>query len=199
MKRTGFRLFSQRAWLSLVLIIVIHSPIHAEPVHAKPAEGVIKSLIDGPLGELANSLAVVSSLRAQNTMHQSLTDQQIQELDTRWRAGDTSLITPVLTNDLSTYLIAYAQKSDGLYGEIFVIDRKGLNVGQSAVTSDYWQGDEEIFIHAFADEQHVSPPTYDESTAMEEIKVALPVKDETGAILGVLAVGINAAKIATLQ
>jgi hypothetical protein len=26
--------------------------------------------------------------------------------------------------------------------EMFVMDAKGLNVGQSDVTSDYWQGDE---------------------------------------------------------
>jgi serine/threonine protein kinase len=57
--------------------------------------------------------------------------------------GDTSvaLIDSLLKNELSAFLAKKKAESKGLLTEIFVMDNKGLNVGQSDVTSDYgWPG-----------------------------------------------------------
>lgn len=166
------------------------------PANAESAKGALRSLIENPLTTLAASLQVVSTVRAQNAMHAELTMPDISDLDTRWRAGDATLVKPVMDNDLSSYLTAWAARWNGLYTEIFVMDSKGLNVGQSVVTSDYWQGDEEVFRHASGGELHVSKPYLDESTGKQQIMVSLPVRDEQQRIIGVLAVGIDEGKLA---
>jgi hypothetical protein len=165
-------------------------------VHAEAARGALRTLIEGPLTQLAGSLQVVSTVRAQNAMHASLQPTDITALDARWRAGDATLVQPVMGNDLSSFLTAWAAQGGGLYTEIFVMDDKGLNVGQSAITSDYWQGDEEVFTHAFGGELHVSPPYLDDSTGRYQVQVSLPVRDEQQRIIGVLAVGVDEAKLA---
>src|SRR3546814_7367781 len=53
-------------------------------------------------------------------------------------------------NPLSSYLIRKKAESNGLFAELFVFDAKGMNVGQSSVTSDYWQGDEDKYLETFA-------------------------------------------------
>ena len=182
--------------LSWVIVVACALVLPAASLRADPAAGDFQTLVDGPLRDLSQSLQVISTLRAQNAMHKNVTNDTVRELDVRWRQGDTELIHAVMDNDLSSYLTAYAARSGGLYSEIFVIDDKGLNVGQSAVTTDYWQGDEAFFQHAFAGESHVGLQELDESTQKQQIKVSLPVRDEEGHIMGVLAVGVDADRFA---
>ena len=47
-----------------------------------------------------------------------------------------------MANPLSNYLKQVKRDNGDLFAEIYVMDNKGLNVGQSDVTPDYWQGDE---------------------------------------------------------
>ena len=89
---------------------------------------------------------VVEAIKQQNARTQSLSEQEIVSLDKKWRAEvDASakpLIDSVLKNKLSSFLNKKKQEAEGMITEVFVMDAKGLNVGQSDVTSDYWQGDE---------------------------------------------------------
>ncbi len=55
-----------------------------------------------------------------------------------------------MSSPLSVYLARIQGKSLGLYAEVFVMDKTGLNVGQSSVTSDFWQGDEDKYQKTFA-------------------------------------------------
>ncbi len=83
---------------------------------------------------------------AQNARYADLSQSDIDALDTKWRdereAEAQPLISAVLSNPVSTYLTRVQAQSIGLYTEIFVMDDKGLNVGQSNISSDFWQGDE---------------------------------------------------------
>jgi len=94
----------------------------------------------------ANSNVVYLTLADRNAKNVSLDEAKIDALDKQWRAerktSDQPLITAVLSSPLSGYLTRIQANSLGLYSEIFVMDAKGLNAGQSAITSDYWQGDE---------------------------------------------------------
>src|SRR3546814_14062372 len=88
---------------------------------------------------------VIDAIKAQNAKHASLAQDKIDALDKQWRAetkaGAKPLIDSVIGNPLSAYLKKKEADSKGLVTEIFVMEDKGLNVGQSDVTSDYWQGD----------------------------------------------------------
>ncbi|MEM8755288.1 MAG: hypothetical protein AAGF90_20180, partial [Pseudomonadota bacterium] len=70
---------------------------------------------------------------------------------------------------------------------------KGLNVGQSAKTSDYWQGDEAKWRETYLvgpDAIHVSDVEEDESTQTFQIQVSLPIVDG-GAPIGAVTVGVD--------
>jgi hypothetical protein len=75
------------------------------------------------------------------------------------------------------------------------MDDKGLNVGQSDVTSDYWQGDEPKWQKTFKvgpDTVFVDKVEKDESSEQLQIQVSVSIKDpETGKVIGAVTLGIN--------
>jgi len=113
---------------------------------------ISKSVIADVRKWLARPVVFIS-IQAQNQKHSGLAQSEIISLDKQWRRerkeSDQPLIAATLSNPLSSYLTQIQSASGGLFTEIFVMDQKGLNVGQSSVTSDYWQGDEGKFKKTF--------------------------------------------------
>ena len=143
--------------------------------------------------------AVVGAIKAQNEANAGLAQGDIDALDQKWRAGvdggDASLIDDVVGNALSDYLRDKQMASNGVITEIFVMDAKGLNVGQSDVTSDYWQGDEGKWQKTYgagdAAAIFVDEAEKDESTQMLQSQVSMTIADESGAPIGAITIGIN--------
>jgi glycerol-3-phosphate dehydrogenase len=148
--------------------------------------------------------AVVNAVKAQNQKHASLTQADIDGMDKKWRAetgaGSQPMIQAVLSNGLSKFLKAKKDGSKGLYTEIFVMDNKGLNVGQSDITSDYWQGDEAKWQKTYsvgASAIHISDVAKDESTQSFQSQLSLPVVDPANnQVIGAVTIGINVEQIA---
>ncbi len=162
---------------------------------------------EGPITELAGSEikawltdpTIVGAVKNQNAQHASLSEADIQRLDKQWR-GETAgsaqpMISKVLSNSLSDFLKKKTEASQGLYTEIFVMDNKGLNVGQSAVTSDYWQGDEAKWQKTYlvgADAMHIGGVKKDESTQSFQSQLSLPIVDPAdNTVIGAITIGIN--------
>ena len=128
-----------------------------------------------------------------------MTQADINKLDKQWMAetGSSSqpLIKSLLSNDLSKFLRAKKEASKGLFTEIFVMDNKGLNVGQSDVTSDYWQGDEAKWQKTFLvgpKAIHISDVKKDESTQTYQSQLSLPVVDPANnQVIGAITLGVN--------
>lgn len=101
---------------------------------------------------LANPV-VALSITSQNKLRKDMTQDEIDAADKQWRAEreaeDQPLVAAILTNPLSSYLTQVQARSGGMYAEIFVMDSVGLNVGQSSITSDFWQGDEAKFQNTY--------------------------------------------------
>jgi hypothetical protein len=101
---------------------------------------------------LANPV-VELSISSQNKLRTDMTQEQIDAADLQWRAEreaeDQPLVAAILTNPLSSYLTQVQARSGGMFAEIFVMDAVGLNVGQSSITSDFWQGDEAKFQNTY--------------------------------------------------
>ncbi|WP_215907569.1 PDC sensor domain-containing protein [Thalassospira marina] len=143
--------------------------------------------------------AVIDAVKAQNAENANLTQADIDKLDTEWRAetsaSDKPLIDKVLGRDLSKFLRQKADETEGLITEVFVMDDKGLNVGQSDVTSDYWQGDEDKWQKTFlvgASAMHLSEVELDESTQTYQSQLSLPIVDADGStVIGAVTVGLN--------
>ncbi len=141
--------------------------------------------------------AVISAVKAQNTKNAGLSQGDIDALDKQWRAETSAsaqpMITEVLGNSLSGFLLGKQDASEGLITEIFVMDNKGLNVGQSGVTSDYWQGDEgkwQKTYQAGAGSMHISDVEQDESTQTYQSQLSLPIVDG-GSVIGAVTIGLN--------
>lgn len=149
--------------------------------------------------EWLNHSEVVSAINAQNSKHESLSETEIVSLDKQWRAETSAsskpLVDAILANSLSSYLADVKENSAGVYTEIFVMDNKGLNVGQSDVTSDYWQGDEAKWQKTYpmgANAVHVGEVEFDDSSQQFQSQVSMSVVDPaSGQVIGAVTVGIN--------
>jgi len=136
-----------------------------------PSLAMIDQALITKVREWSNSNVVHLTLSERNKKNASVDQAKIDALDKQWREerkkDDQPLITAVLSSPLSGYLTRIQARSLGLYTEIFVMDNKGLNAGQSSVTSDYWQGDEDKWQKTFLvgpDAVFIDKPEYDKTT-----------------------------------
>jgi hypothetical protein len=165
---------------------------------ANEFEPQLRTFADESVKSWISDAAVIAAIKAQNKKTAGFAEADIIKLDKQWRAetakDERPLINKVLGTELSKYLAGKKEASEGLVTEIFVMDAKGLNVGQSDVTSDYWQGDEAKWKKTFlagAGSIHISEVEEDESTQTFQSQVSLPVVDESGKVVGAVTVGVN--------
>lgn len=187
--------FAKTVALGASLLAVMAPMASAEQPHVAP----IKAYVESELRQKVSNARVVSAIMAQNREHARLRQSEIDSLDKQWRAevnaGSGPLTAKLLSKDLSRYLGTVQRDSRGLITEVFVMDAKGLNVGQSTLTSDYWQGDEAKWKKTFGsgkDTIFVDEIEVDESTQALQSQVSFSIVDpDTGEIIGAVTAGIN--------
>ena len=175
-------------------VAMIATPASAD-AHKEAAEAFIKTKVMPWL----ESAEVVSAINAQNQENAGLAQGDIDKLDKQWRAevdaSSKPLIDKVMKNALSKFLAAKKNEFDGAVTEMFVMDDKGLNVGQSDVTSDFWQGDEAKWKKTYKmgpTALFVDDVEQDESTQQLQSQVSVSIKDPaTGKVIGAITVGVN--------
>lgn len=171
------------------------------PASAETAKPDVHRLITAPVVEemrhWIETDIVRISVGAQNARLQKLPQDQIDALDAQWRAeresDDKPLIAATLSNPLSVYLTRLQGKSLGLYAEIFVMDHNGLNVGQSSITGDFWQGDEAKFQKTYdvsGDALFVDEPEWDEDNKIWRGQVSFTLTDN-GKSIGAVTMEVN--------
>ena len=168
-----------------------------------PAQGqdvralAVADFIESNVRPWLDEPAILNAIIAQNAAHAGLSQAAINDLDARWRAelsrAKRPMIEAQLSNALSLYLKGRQRAAEGLITEIFVMDNRGLNVGQSDITSDYWQGDEAKWRESFGvDAFYIEDAERDESTQLMQSQASLPIIDpKTGAVIGTITVGVN--------
>ncbi len=183
------------AALALALATVFSGPALAADEH----EAKLRELIQTKILHFVQKPIVVDSVMRQNRNNASLTARQINRLDQIWRdevkrAGG-ALIAEVLANPLSSYLKQVKQANGDLFTEIYVMDNKGLNVGQSDVTPDYWQGDEGKWQKTFLAGRgafRISKGKIDPSTNKRQARVTVTIVDQaTNRVIGAVTIGVN--------
>jgi hypothetical protein len=188
----------RRMFLALAVLsgLAFSAPaVHGEEAYVSQAKKYVTSNVVSWL----NDKVVIDAIKAQNTKNASLTQADIDRLDKQWRAevdaAQKPLIESVMKNELSAFLAKKEGESHGIITEMFVMDDKGLNVGQSDVTSDYWQGDEAKWQKTFLvspDAVFVDKVEKDESTQQLQVQVSVSIKDpQTGKAIGAITIGLN--------
>jgi hypothetical protein len=187
----AFRMFA--LVLAAGLPLAFAAPASAQDKHVPKAQ----AWAEKTLRDWMKDPVVIAAVKAQNVKHADLTQDKIDALDKQWRAETKAsakpLINEVMGNALSALLKKKEAEGKGLVTEIFVMDNKGLNVGQSDVTSDYWQGDEAKWQKTFS----VGPAAVfvdkvdkDESTQKFQTQVSISIVDG-GAVIGAVTVGLD--------
>lgn len=177
-----------------LLATVAFGEAAAEEPHVPPVTAYVEAHVRAWIADPV----IIGAVKAQNVESSKLDPAAIQALDQTWRSEAGSdghpMIDKVLSSPLSAFLRNKQDESDGSITEIFVMDASGLNVGQSDITSDYWQGDEAKFIEgwrAVGGHVFVDIAEKDESTQMLQSQASIAITDETGKPIGVITVGIN--------
>ncbi len=186
---------SRGATLVLALATAVSGPVLA----ADEQEAKLRALIHTKIMQFVQKPIVVDSVMQQNRNNASLDERQINRLDRIWRdevkrAGG-ALIAEVLANPLSSYLRQVKQAHGDLFTEIYVMDNKGLNVGQSDLTPDYWQGDEGKWQKTFLAGRgafRISKGKIDPSTNKRQARVTVTIVDPaTNRVIGAVTIGVN--------
>ncbi|HWA49532.1 MAG TPA: hypothetical protein VG742_14770 [Dongiaceae bacterium] len=173
-----------------------------EVASAAPAPVSTSIITPAFVDELRQDLLVpvtILSVNASNKRHEGVQQAEIDALDNAWKteakSDDQPLIAEILSSPLSSYLLYMQAKSAGLFTEVFVMDKFGLNVGQSSVTSDYWQGDEDKFQKTFdvgPDAVFVDEPEFHDETKTWRTQVNFTIVDpESKASIGAVTAEIN--------
>lgn len=143
---------------------------------------------------------VVKAVNDQNVANAKLKSYDINKLDNSWMdRTNKALIDSKMHNALSTLLTAKRNELNKAAGsavilEIFVFDKKGLNVGETDLTQDYNQGDEAKYWKTYG----VGP----DAIFIDDIEpdggkpnisqASLTIKDPaTGKSIGAMTVGID--------
>ena len=181
--------------IAAIAAIFIAPAAHAAGEH----EGPIRELVQNQIKGWTSNPTILNAIRSQNSSHASLSQADIDSLDKQWRAqtsaGSKPMIDELLGRPASKELAGYKNEGAGLFTEIFVMDNKGLNVAQSDVTSDYWQGDEAKWKKTFLagpDAVFIDEVEFDESTQTYQAQVSVSIADpDNGNAIGAITVGVN--------
>jgi hypothetical protein len=148
---------------------------------------------------------VVNAIKAQNERHAGLQQADIDALDLKWRAEIASddnhrpFVAEIMDNELSGFLKARQRAADWMIVEIIVMDAKGLNVGLSTPSSDYWQGDEakhQKTYQAGTDALFIDEVEFEEETGLLLSQANRTIFDpETGAPIGAVTISVNMNKL----
>ena len=166
---------------------------------ANEFESQILDILNNQVKSWLSDPVIVEAIKAQNAEHASISEADIDTLDKKWRAeakaGGGDMISGVLAKDISKFLTGKKEGSNGIFSEIFVMDNKGLNVGQSDVTSDYMQGDEGKWQKTYSvgpDAVFVDEVEFDDSSQTFQSQVSTTVVDPAdGKPIGAITLGIN--------
>jgi len=125
---------------------------------------------------------IIDSVKLSNQRQATITLEEISELDKDWvesrKAGrKNQTMKDSLSGTVANRLKEF-QKDHPEFVEIFVTNKHGLNVGQTNITSDYYQADEDWWIRAYNKGKgatFVGEIEYDESAGAEVIGIFFPI------------------------
>jgi hypothetical protein len=187
--------FLSAAMLTLLICTNAASAQNSAPIPSS----IISPDVIAEMRERIIQQVTILSITAANEAHAGVDQATIDQMDASWRSeaesDDQPFIAEILSSPLSNYLLYIQAGSAGLYTEIFVMDKFGLNVGQSSVTSDYWQGDEDKFQKTFAvgpDAVFIDEAEFHDETKTWRTQVNLTVVDpSTKESIGAVTIEFN--------
>jgi len=133
------------------------------------------------------------SIAESNLKYENMSPESVKrffsDADKKWKEATSGspILKEYLGKPLSLRLKKLTANSKSIV-EIFVTDKKGALVASSGRTSDFYQADEEWWKHAFdggKGKSCVEKIEFDESSDTWVLPIAVPLRDESGGVIGV--------------
>jgi len=144
------------------------------------------------LETLSRTPSIIATVQKVNTDRSAWTAEYIAAQDKAWIDKNPSIEATqqeIASNDLSQYLKEFVKRNPEEV-EVFVTDKKGLNIAMTDRTSDFLQGDEGWWKAAYADgtgKTFIDSVEYDESTKTYAMNIGVPIRDpKTQDVIGIL-------------
>lgn len=190
------------ALFAALAVVAVFWSVSAGAQNQAPSNDILDEEAIAGIREWLTNPVVEMSILAHNKRYQGVDQGQIDALDKAWRSeresDDQPLIAATLSSPLSTYLTQIQAASGGIFTEIFVMNAYGLNVGQSAITSDFWQGDEAKFQKTFdvgPTAVFIDEPEFHEASKTWRTQVNLTIAKD-GKPIGAVTVEYNLSELA---
>jgi hypothetical protein len=144
---------------------------------------LVKKLAEDPL--------TIKTVMEFNEKNRDMTLDEILKIDIDWEEtpGMEEPVRSLITSEYAQYLVDFQEANNG-FPEIFVTDERGLIVGATNKTSDYYQADEAWWKEAYDQgkgRSYRGDVEYDESAMAEAIPLYVPVIEPEGEkVVGVI-------------
>ncbi|EJC72959.1 hypothetical protein Rleg10DRAFT_1399 [Rhizobium leguminosarum bv. trifolii WSM2012] len=169
------------------------NPARAEPAYIP----LVRDYVEQRVRPMVETPLVLKAIAEQNAEFGDVSEKDMRVLDKTYRSEidhhHLHMVKLLLDKSVSHYLKIRQDASQGAIVEFFVTDIHGLNVGQSVITADYWQGDEEKYLRTFASgspDIFIDRAERNESTQMLETQASFVVMDDEARPIGVATVTI---------
>lgn len=190
---------SKRLGIIIVLLLMVALPSSAI---AGEYDAKIKNYVESSIRAWLSAPELIDAVVQQNIDHLGLTENDIETLDSQWKTGRLqlasggSLVKSKMSNKLAAFLRGVKAASAGKIVEIFVMDNKGLNVGQTDPTGDYMQGDEAKWQKTFLVSAYaVLIDDVEEEGGMKICQTSLTIARPNGAPVGAVTIAFNVDKL----
>lgn len=147
---------------------------------------------------LSGNRDLIDAILVQNAQTYRLKPNDIAALDRQYQADvktQSGIATELMARPASVMLKDYVERAQDRIVLIMLMDKAGLNVADSRLTHDYWQGDEEKFTQTLplgAGAVHWGKAERDDVTGRIMHIVARTVIDpKTGEPIGAIAIGYD--------
>lgn len=178
------------------------------PLSQASANGIdhreaVKAYFQENLADWVKSPEIIEAVRAQNGTTAAWTQAEVDRADAEWRAEVGQIERPqidaMIQNTVSQFLRQKQSTTGWMIVEIIVMDGKGMNVGVSTPTSDYWQGDEAKFQKTFLQPEaglFIDDIEYEADTHLVLSQANSAIIDpDTGEPIGAITVSLNLNKL----
>lgn len=169
----------------------------AKEIEASKASDKVKEFAKKALLPLCTHEVLVKETVALNAKKVAL--DEIKKIDKEWSAAEEEL--PIQAEKLNNTCAKELKKiiaGNSAIVEAFAMDNQGAVVGENALTSDYWQGDEEKWTGSYNGGKggvDVGKEKFDKSANATLQQISLPLIDAQGEVIGAVTWGLSVDKL----
>ena len=196
------KLYRTSTFFFAIACFVMSQAVMAADKKEAVSEVEIKEILNSHLDSISR---LANGDKLQNLMSQLYASPQsidnIRKVSATWKTEQpNSTKDKILNGEIGQFIDVRMKKSANVYSRGYILDKKGVVVGASPITENYWKIGDKLFLDVYADKTGkgvISPRVHDNLTDQDVYWIAVPVKNQLQKFLGVMVMGIKADHVVT--